>query len=311
MAPAPFFDDIAYGPLGGAANWLTTADGLRIRVAHWTGSNIKGTVLIFPGRTEYVEKYGDTAGALKERGYASIAIDWRGQGLADRMMKERRIGHVKKFSDYQHDVAVTVGHAEALGLPRPYYLLAHSMGGCIGLRALHNGLDVQAAAFSAPMWGLAMATWLKPFAWGLPAVARQLGRDEMLAPGQTLETYVLREDFELNTLTRDREMWTRLQEQAKAQPVLSLGGPSLGWLYEASREMQGLSEMPSPAYPCLTFLGTAEKIVDPDRIEERMAQWPDGHLEMLQGGEHEVMVEIPETRAHVFDMIAAHFDAHP
>jgi len=75
--------------------------------------------------------------------------------------------------------------------------------------------------------------------------------------------------------------------------------------------MQTLSEMPSPAYPCLTFLGTAEKIVDPGRIEDRMAQWPGGHLEILQGGEHEVMVEIPETRTRVFDMIAAHFDAHP
>jgi lysophospholipase len=185
------------------------------------------------------------------------------------------------------------------------------MGGCIGLRALHDGLDVKAVAFSAPMWGLAMASWLKPIAWNLPAIARKVGRDKMLAPGQTLNTYVLREDFELNTLTRDREMWERLQHQAKEQPLLSLGGPSLGWLYEASREMQKLSEMPSPDYPCLTFIGTGEKIVDPDRIKERMAHWPGGHLEVLQGGEHEVLVEIPETRNRVFDMIAAHFDAHP
>lgn len=311
MTPAPYFDKVAFGPVGGAAHWLTTADGLKIRVVHWPRADVKGTVLIFPGRTEYAEKYGDAARELQARGYASLAIDWRGQGLADRMTADRMMGHVGAFRDYQHDVSAAVAHAEALDLPRPYYLLAHSMGGCIGLRALHDGLDVKAAAFSAPMWGLSMATWLRPIAWSLPAIARKLGRTEMLSPGQTLDTYVLREDFELNTLTRDRDMWDRLVTQARAHPDLSLGGPSLGWLYEATREMQALSEMPSPPYPCVTFLGTAEKIVDPDRIEQRMARWPNGTLEKITGGEHEVLLEIPKSRQRVFDMTAAHFDAHP
>lgn len=311
METAPFFADIAFGPEGGAAHWLTTADGLRIRVAHWPLDGARGTVLIFPGRTEYVEKYGDTAFELQARGYASLAIDWRGQGLADRMMGDRRVGHVGRFMDYQKDVTATVAHATALGLPRPFYLLAHSMGGCIGLRALVEGLAVQAVAFSAPMWGLSMATWLRPIAWSVPALARQIGRTEVLAPGQTLDTYVLRESFDLNTLTRDKDMWERLQVQARAQPDLMLGGPSLGWLYEASREMQKLHDAPSPAYSCLTFCGTSETIVDPDRIKDRMARWPNGHLEILPRAEHEVLLEIPETRQKVFDMVAAHFDSHP
>ena len=36
MEEAPFFEDVADGPPGGAAHWLTTEDGLRIRVGHWT-----------------------------------------------------------------------------------------------------------------------------------------------------------------------------------------------------------------------------------------------------------------------------------
>ena len=35
LSPAPFFEDVAGGPAGGAAHWLTTSDGTRIRVGHW------------------------------------------------------------------------------------------------------------------------------------------------------------------------------------------------------------------------------------------------------------------------------------
>lgn len=311
MEIAPFYDDVAFGPQGGVAHWVTTADGLKIRVGHWLHADAKGTVLIFPGRTEYIEKYGDAAREFQERGYASLAIDWRGQGLAARVAKDARLGHVDTFLDYQKDVTAVLDHARALGLPEPYYLCGHSMGGCIGLRALHDGLPVNAAAFSAPMWGISLVSWLRPLAYTAGRVARQFGRGETLAPGQTFETYVLREVFDLNTLTRDQGMWERLQLQIRTHPDLALGGPSLQWVYESMKEMNALAALDSPAMPCLTLLGSSEDIVDPARIQERMARWPNGHLEMLHGAEHEVMLEIPATRQKVFDMMAAHFAATP
>ena len=311
MDTAPFHADVAFGPEGGCAHWVTASDGLKIRVAHWPREDAKGTVLIFPGRTEYIEKYGDAAREFGDRGYAAAAIDWRGQGLADRMADDRRMGHVDKFTDYQKDVAATMAHVRALGLPEPYYLVAHSMGGCIGLRALMEDLPVKAAAFSAPMWGITMAPVVRPGAWVISSVAGALGKDAVFAPGQPAETYVLREDFDINTLTRDREMWDRLVVQMKTYPDLSLGGPSIRWLGEALREMLHLSSRPSPKTPTVTFLGTAEAIVDPQRIKDRMAKWSNGTLHTLDKAEHEVMHEIPTTRAFVFDTMVAHFEAHP
>ena len=307
MEVAPFYNDVAYGPKGGKAHWVTASDGVRIRVAHWPKANAKGTVLIFPGRTEYIEKYGDAAREFGKRGFASVAIDWRGQGLADRLLPDRNLGHVKAFSDYQTDITALMDHVKVLDLPQPYYLMAHSMGGCIGLRALHNGLDVKAAAFSAPMWGLGLAGWLRPFAWALPKIATRIGKGEELAPGQSLDTYVLREEFDLNTLTCDKGMWERLQEQASAHPDLTLGGPTLHWLAEATREMDALHEMLSPDYPTITFLGTSETVVDPVRVRNRMSRWSEGQLEVIKGAEHEVMLELPARRQHVFDLTAAHF----
>ncbi|MEL6587669.1 MAG: alpha/beta fold hydrolase, partial [Pseudomonadota bacterium] len=91
---------------------------------------------MFPGRTEYVEKYSDAAAHLAAAGYASAAIDWRGQGLTTRPRHNKRIGHVEDFHDYQKDVQAMLAVCEAEELPRPYMLLGHSMGGLIGLRAV-------------------------------------------------------------------------------------------------------------------------------------------------------------------------------
>ena len=309
MEAAPLYEEIAYGPAGGVAHWLTTSDGLRIRVGHWPLAHAKGTILIFPGRTEFVEKYGMSAQAFQDRGYASLAIDWRGQGIADRMTPNRAIGHVGEFADYQHDVAATITYAEKVGLPRPYFLLAHSMGGCIGLRALHEGLDVQAAMFSAPMWGVQMSAALRPLAWGLSTVSTPLGFDKTIAPGQVEEGYALRCDFAENTLTNDPAMWAMFGDQLRKHPDLGLGGPSLRWLNTSLREMHRLSTLPSPSVPCLTYLGTDEAIVDPFRIRARMKDWPEGTLRVIKGGKHEMLMDLPQMRDMIFDETAAFFDA--
>ena len=114
MENAPFFEDLAQGPAGGVAHWLTTVDGLRIRVGHWTGSDAKGTILLFPGRTEYIEKYGPAATDFLTRGYATVVIDWRGQGMSDRTSDTYAMGDVVRFTDYQHDVNAAVNYARAL-----------------------------------------------------------------------------------------------------------------------------------------------------------------------------------------------------
>ncbi len=309
-AAAPLYADIAHGPNGGQAAFVTTADGVQIRLAHWAAPTARGTVLLFPGRTEYIEKYGPAALDLQTRGYATVVIDWRGQGLADRLHTNRALGHVGNFGDYQHDVRAMVAHARGLNLPEPFFLLGHSMGGAIGLRALMQGMPVQAAAFSAPMWGIMMAPALRPVAWTMSSVARPLGFGHVMAPGQSEKTYVLRTTFADNTLTNDPAMFAMMQDQMTAQPDLSLGGPSLHWLNESLLEMRALSRRPSPATPCLTFLGSQESIVDPSRITARMAVWPGGQLVPLKDCKHEVMMEGPAVRAQVFDQIAGHFDNH-
>lgn len=307
MEAAPYLPEVAYGPEDGAAHWITTEDGLRLRLGVWNRGATRGTVLIFPGRTEYVEKYGETAADFAAQGYAVTAIDWRGQGLADRLHDNPATGHVGRFTDYQHDVRANLADVARMGLPEPYFLLAHSMGGCIGLRALLEGLPVAAVGFTAPMWGIQISGALRPIAWGLSAISRPLRFSHVFALGQVPETYVLRAPFEDNTLTSDPERFARLQAQLTAQPDMALGGPSLHWLNEALLEMRHLHRLPSPEVPVITYMGSNERIVDPARIRARMARWPGGSLHVLPGAEHEVLMERPDLRSRAIDGISALF----
>jgi lysophospholipase len=308
LVPAPLFADLAEGPEGGEAFWLICEDGLRIRAGVWP-VGAKGTVLLFSGRTEYVEKYGRAAADLAARGYATLTLDWRGQGLADRSLPDRVVGHVRHFDDYQQDVRAALALAQRLGLPQPYHLMAHSMGGCIGLRALLNGLPVRSVVFSAPMWGITMAAWMRPLARPFAQLSALIGQGHRFAPGTSAQTYVAEAGFGGNVLTTDPDMWRYMQRQVARHPELGLGGPSLEWVHAALTECLALAPLPSPRLPCVTALGTGEKVVDTAPIHLRMARWPGGRLDLYPGAEHEVLMEAPLHRIPYYDRAAALFDA--
>lgn len=303
LTPAPFFTDVHPGPEGGAAYWALTSDEKRIRVGHWPVENARGTVLLFPGRTEYIEKYGVTANELAEKRLATLCVDWRGQGLADRLVKDPLVGHVEAFADYQKDVAAMMRAARALSLPRPFFLLAHSMGGCIGLRAVMEGLSVQAAAFSAPMWDIRIDPPLRTIAQVLSTVMPHFGKGSNLPPGRTTKPYVLDAVFDDNMLTTDKEMYKMMCDQLVAHPELCLGGPSYVWLREALAETKHLSSRAAPNLASIAWLGTRERIVGVDEIKKRMTRWTGGELIMVDGAEHEVLMEGPATRSFVLDGI--------
>ncbi|MCX7566399.1 alpha/beta hydrolase [Sulfitobacter sp. F26169L] len=307
LSPAPLYKDIHPGPDPAAAYWAETSDGKKIRLGVWSPQGARGTVLIFPGRTEYIEKYGVAAEEFAARGLASIAVDWRGQGLADRMLDDRLTGHVDHFPDYQKDVATVMRAARTLNLPRPYFLVAHSMGGSIGLRAVMEGLAVQAAAFTGPMWGIHISPRMRLPAAMLSTFMPKIGQGHRLPYGTTREPYVLTAPFDDNMLTTDVEMYDMMRDQITAHPDLQLGGPSYIWLREALAETAHLAQRAAPNLPCITFVGSNERIVDVPRINTRMENWKGGQYRTIEGGEHEVLMEIPDIRTHVFDEISELF----
>ncbi|WP_425044074.1 alpha/beta hydrolase [Primorskyibacter sp. S87] len=302
--PAPLLLTEAGTPPRGTAVWAETSDSVRIRVGLWpSDSAAKGTVLILPGRTEYIEKYADAISAMLSGGYAVAVIDWRGQGLARRLLDDKRLGHVNRFTDYQLDLEAAIAAVDSHDLPAPYHLIGHSMGGCIGLRAAMDRADIATAAFTGPMWGIAMSPLLKPLGHVAAYGGTALGLGHTLAPSSSIKPYVLEQPFDDNTLTTDQPMYQMMRAHLQAHPELALGGPTLHWLREALDEMKALAERPSPDLPCLCYVGNNERIVDIPAIRDRMGRWPGGTLHELAGKEHEVLMEDPEQRRIIYDQL--------
>ncbi|MEM7719383.1 MAG: alpha/beta hydrolase [Pseudomonadota bacterium] len=296
MGDAPFHEDLACAPAGGDVAWRETDDGIRLRVGAWRAPTPRGTVLLFPGRTEYLEKYGKTIANLTSAGWCVVSLDWRGQGLSDRLDDDTRVGHVAEFLDYQRDVAVLLDWLQTQDFPGRRVLIAHSMGGCIGLRALVDGLAVDRAVFSAPMWGIQMPAYARPLTYVIPPIARALGKETQFAPGTKPINYITDTDFADNMLTTDPDTYHWLGEHAVAAPEFALGGPSVQWVGSATRELDRLFAAPRPETACLTFVGSDEKIVSIEAITRFHADWPSGTLRQVEGAKHEMMMEAPAIR---------------
>jgi lysophospholipase len=293
---APYHADLANGPEGGSGRWIKSSDGVRLRVILWPGGE-RGTVLIMPGRSEQGEKYGPTAAALAAGGFTSLAIDWRGQGLSDRATSDPMLGHVGDFAEYQRDVDAMLVAAKGLGLPEPTYILSHSMGGAIALRALiANPGRFRAAVFSAPMWGIRLAPTMAIVARIVTTMAHITGQTKRYAPSTSGVAYLTTTPFAGNVLTQDPDMYAWMRKQVTEVPAFQLGGPSLGWLGAAMRECKALAALPSPNLPVICGLGTAEVVVDPLPVHQRMARWGTGQLDLYPGAAHELPVEVPAVR---------------
>src|SRR3954465_15976032 len=85
-------------PEGAIAGTIGTPDGVTLRFARWAApENGRGTVCVFAGRGEYIEKYFETAKDLRKRGYAVATIDWRGQGHSSRRLDNPAQGPCPKI----------------------------------------------------------------------------------------------------------------------------------------------------------------------------------------------------------------------
>ena len=293
--PAPDGADIA---------WFEGIGGRKLRacIAPSLRETPRGTVIVCPGRTEFIEKYFETGRDLQSRGFAVVILDWPGQGLSERLLDDRAKGHIDRFETF---MGALRNGLDAFGdrLPRPYVSLAHSMGGAIALAAIAQKLvRVEAAAFSAPMWGLPINLAARYLIWAMRVMGRS--NDYALRPGPA-------ETFEENVVTHDRARWQLQRDLIDAAPDLELGPMTWGWL---GASLDILKQTTRPALlrgvdiPIFVASAEEEKLVDNKAHARVASHLPDCTHITVEGAMHEILMETDARRAAFWEGFDALLD---
>src|ERR1700751_603868 len=138
------------------AGTIKTPDGVSLRFARWEPPpGRKGTVCLFQGRSEFIEKYFETARDLRARGFAVATFDWLGQGMSERALSNPRKGDVRNFAQYQIDLESFINESVLPDCPPPLFALGQSMGATILLHVAYAGNRwFDRMVLLAPMVGL-------------------------------------------------------------------------------------------------------------------------------------------------------------
>lgn len=220
-----------------------TSDGFKLRYAVSSGPpGRRGTVCIFQGRAEFIERYFETINDLHARRYAVAILDWRGQGGSQRILRNRLRGHISSFKKYDRDFDDFMHQVVLPDCPPPYSALAHSTGAQILLRSIHKHTWFDKVVMSSPFVGLSDHFLPKPVIRSLAALATACGLGWMYAPGQDQRPLKMA-DFPGNRLTSDVGRFSRDARTIEHTPELGLGGPTLGWLNATINSIASLSAL--------------------------------------------------------------------
>jgi len=255
--------------------------GGRIHWRRWPAEDPRALVVIVHGYGEHGGRYARLAARLVDEGFEVWAADHRGHG-----MSEGPRGVLTTIEDAVADVdrLVDLAVAERPGIP--VFMLAHSMGGAIGLRyALTHqdrldGLILSSAAVS-----------LEGF--GIPAIQRRIvkliGRVAPKLPVNKLP---------LHGISRDPEE-VRIYDE---DPLVHRGAQparTVSELLEAMATLPG--EVTGLRIPLLVVAGTDDPLVPAAASRDIAARAgsADKTLTVYDGFVHELINEPPEDRERV------------
>jgi lysophospholipase len=290
------------------ADSIKTPDGVSLRFARWLPpAGRRGTVCIFQGRGEWIEKYFETVRDLRARGFAVATLDWRGQGLSDRGLTDRHKGFVRDFSEYDKDLEVFMREIVLPDCPPPLFAIGHSTGATILIRAAHRSHRwFDRVVLIAPLIGLAGAG-ASPVSRVTARVLRLAGFGSMYVPGAAAAVMETR-PFAGNNLTSDPVRYARNAAVLEAEPTLALGRPTVAWVDAAFRAMRTIRERGYAMrirQPMLIVSCGQDVVVSNEAIEEFAGSLRTGSHLVVVGARHELLMEQDRYRSQFW----AAFDA--
>ena len=286
-----------------AYRFVSSRDGTRLRTATATaasGATRRGVCVLLSGQTEFVEKYSEVIGELTARGFDVATLDWRGQGGSQRALADPLKAHIRDFAEYDDDLSTFMDMVVRPMSDRAPIVLAHSMGGHILLRALHDRpTQFTAAVLSAPMIRAQTRGYNPTLARAVCRVQNLLGRGDDWVWGMA-ERDPLKMGFADQLVTTDEARFQRTQAFIAAHPDIRLAGPTWGWLEAAYRSIAKMTAAGYPeaiATPVLVCGASRDQIVDTAATAAFAKRLPNGTWFDMRDAEHEILMERDALRA--------------
>lgn len=291
-------------PPGGGVGYYTGRDRQRLRYGLWAPEKCtSGTVLVLPGRGEFIEKYYETIADLLDRSFTVLILDWRGQGLSGRLLKDATKSYGDDFGLMVGDLIDILKLAKQKKLPRPWIVLGHSMGAHMFLRLLHDKPEYQKefskAVLCSPMLGINVKPLTASYIKRRIARAKSRKKLKNFAPFQSNKFKRWKTVLGLGRLTSDAKRFQVEQWLIDQNPALAIGGVTYGWLEAAYKSIDLLQKSNLPerlTLPVAFVLAGKETVVDPKATRAFIARMPNPTCVTLKAARHEILVERDEIR---------------
>jgi Lysophospholipase len=286
-------------------------------IAAWDGTQLR-TAVYFPGppsqsskvcvllsgQSEFLEKYGEVTGELNARGFTVASFDWRGQGGSERLLPDKLKGYVRDFAEYDDDLASFIYHIVRPLTDTPPLVLAHSMGGHLALRALHDCPNMfSAVVLAAPMLDIYTRGYPRFIARTVTAINTGLGFGKCYGWGMKSRDPLI-VDFARQLCTSDAARFQRTRAILQQRPDLRIAGPAWGWIEAAYRSMQTQA---GPGYGeaiktnVLMFGAGKDRIVKLEACRDFAARLPRARYVEIEDAEHEILMESDSIRARFWE----------
>ena len=292
----------------GVDGYFKGANNVKIYYKYFVQDSLeKGAIVISDGRTEAVVKYKEVIYDLFNNGYSVYIHDHRGQGFSGRMLPDHDMGYVDEFQNYVNDMKYFYENFVKKTPHKNIYLLAHSMGGAIGVTYLEeHPNDFTAAAFSSPMLGLPFPTCL--------VIGILTGDEPEYGLGQKNYEEGLG-TFDDNTLTGSKIRYERMNKIFDEFPKARLGGATYQWVYKSCNQFDEIfDDIDEIKTPLILFSAENDEIVSTsaheDFIEELKEEGKEAEGFFVEDAKHELLIEKDECRIPVITKILDFYSKH-
>ena len=297
---------------------FTNGDGATIRYASappvksaMVDGKPTGVVVLVTGFRESTERYYERIKEHQARGEVVYTMDWRGQGGSQRYHADmpQRPG----AQGYEHDCAdldqfvtqIAKIDEKHPGVTKTLY--AHSMGGNIAMRYLHDYPGrFDNAVITSPMLGINTGRFPKWFARAAARMIKAAGAHHYL-PGEGDWSEEKRLNQVKKPLLNMRTMRQSLQDHFYRHfPDLRMGGATAGWFVAATKSTRVLR---NPKYlaaiktPMMLVAGALDDTVDPSAITRAARHLPNATLHYYSRVGHSPWMESDRTRADLWSKV--------